>query len=201
MDNCPTLPGGYLYFEKNTGLLVYGMVYYTGGLYNYTFELTDTNANFEISNQPPVVDFTFSPDKPIIGEKMKFNASKSYDPEGGELNYVWDFGDGNIKLGKIVENTYYIDGEHDVYLTVQDDIGQMITIQKKVTIVTEWTYAIITDLHIGRGYENYQREEYYLTERLRLAIQEIIDNKKLNNIKFVMVLGDLTESGKNAEFQ
>ncbi|MFW9879348.1 MAG: Ser-Thr-rich GPI-anchored membrane family protein, partial [Candidatus Thorarchaeota archaeon] len=36
--------GGVSYYEKNTGILLYGLVYYYGGLYNYTFELFDTNA-------------------------------------------------------------------------------------------------------------------------------------------------------------
>jgi len=69
----------------------------------------------------------------------------------------------------------------------------------------EWTFAIITDLHIGRGYKelghgsNYNGENYYLTDRLQTVVKWIIDNAAANNIKFVVVLGDLTEDGTEVE--
>lgn len=39
-----TLPGGIAYYEKSTGILIKGTFGYAGGMYNYTFDLTDTNA-------------------------------------------------------------------------------------------------------------------------------------------------------------
>ena len=65
-----------------------------------------------------------------------------------------------------------------------------------------WTFAIITDLHIGRGYNYYEYQlddEYYLTERLGNAFQEISENKDEKNIKFVVVLGDISEHGDSIE--
>jgi hypothetical protein len=38
-----TLPGGVAYYEKNTGTLLNGTFFYSGGSYNYTFELLNTN--------------------------------------------------------------------------------------------------------------------------------------------------------------
>jgi basic membrane protein A len=61
------------------------------------------------------------------------------------------------------------------------------------------TFAIITDLHIGRGYPNYNGEDYYLTDRLQKVAKWISDNAAADNIKFVVVLGDLTEDGTQAE--
>jgi 3',5'-cyclic AMP phosphodiesterase CpdA len=66
---------------------------------------------------------------------------------------------------------------------------------------TEWTFAIITDLHIGRGYSNYNGESYYLTDRLQTVVKWISDNATAYNIKFVVVLGDITEDGTQAEMQ
>ncbi|NVM18456.1 MAG: hypothetical protein HWN80_12130 [Candidatus Lokiarchaeota archaeon] len=39
-----TLPGGVAYYEKSTGTLMNGTFFYNGGVYNYTFELINTNA-------------------------------------------------------------------------------------------------------------------------------------------------------------
>ncbi|MBN1762131.1 MAG: hypothetical protein JW878_03490 [Methanomicrobia archaeon] len=33
-------------------------------------------------NQPPIVDFTYSPLQPILAETVTFNATASYDPDG-----------------------------------------------------------------------------------------------------------------------
>jgi len=81
---------------------------------------------------------------------------------------------------------------------------------------SKWSFAIITDLHIGRGYGDYDGatyddgeggEEYYLTERLRNVVEWIINNK--NNvdcgdekcpIKFLAVLGDITDTAEKSEF-
>jgi len=65
-----------------------------------------------------------------------------------------------------------------------------------------WSFAIITDLHIGRHYQQeYEGQDYYLTERLKRVVKWINDNKynvKCENetcpIKFVAVLGDITEN-------
>ena len=62
----------------------------------------------------------------------------------------------------------------------------------------EWCFAIITDLHIGRGYPNYTGENYYLTERLEKVVKWINQN---NKIKFVAVLGDIADSGEYSEMK
>lgn len=80
----------------------------------------------------------------------------------------------------------------------------------------KWSFAIITDLHIGRGYSDYAEtgyddsgdgQDYYLTERLEKTVNWLIDNK--NNIdcgetkcpiKFLAVLGDFADSAEKSEF-
>jgi len=80
----------------------------------------------------------------------------------------------------------------------------------------KWSFAIITDLHIGRGYpdydgqgfeDGYSGEDYYLTKRLKNVVKWINDNK--NNIdcdgakcpiQFLVVLGDIADSAEKSEF-
>jgi parallel beta-helix repeat protein len=72
----------------------------------------------------------------------------------------------------------------------------------------EWTFAIITDLHIGFGYPDYgpegpfevfsvAGEDYYLTERLTKIVESI---NKDPRIRFVTVLGDISDSAEPSEF-
>ena len=55
-----TIPGGTVLYEKSTGLLLNGIFFAYGGMYNYTFEFVDTNAQFEYLTGPE--PFTLSSD-------------------------------------------------------------------------------------------------------------------------------------------
>jgi hypothetical protein len=62
-----------------------------------------------------------------------------------------------------------------------------------------FSFAIITDLHVGR-YPEYDGDEYYLTQRLKETVQLINENVQSgSNIKFVVVLGDLSEDGTQSQ--
>ena len=56
-----------------------------------------------------------------IGEVIQFDGSGSFDPEGGALSYVWDFGDGSTDTGPHPTHTYVDPGDYTVTLTVTDD--------------------------------------------------------------------------------
>ena len=52
-----------------------------------------------------------------------FDASDSSDPDGDELTYDWDFGDGEDATGVRVEHTFEAADSYDVKLTVSDPDG------------------------------------------------------------------------------
>jgi PKD repeat protein len=87
-------------------------------------------------NQLPYASFTSTIVDPQTYE-YKFDASNSYDPDGGLLtNYHWDFGDGQSTSGsdkKIVYHTYY-QGYFHVILTVTDDEGTTDSEDKWITV-------------------------------------------------------------------
>jgi len=82
-------------------------------------------------------------------------------------------------------------------------------------VVEEWSFAIITDLHIGFGYPDYGPEgfdecktlddssilrlcqDYYLTDRLTKIVEWINNNPKIH---FVVVLGDISDTAEYSEF-
>ncbi|HEC77372.1 MAG TPA: PKD domain-containing protein [Thermoplasmatales archaeon] len=77
---------------------------------------------------PPVAIFTYAPFDPKIQEIVIFNASQSYDPDGGSIvTYKWDFNsDGTIDgYGVVVVHKYTTEGTYNVTLTVIDDEGQI----------------------------------------------------------------------------
>lgn len=58
-----------------------------------------------------------------VGEKILFSAEESSDPQGSELSYEFNFGDGNIQSGITVEHEYKKAGAYRVVLTVTNEFG------------------------------------------------------------------------------
>jgi PKD repeat protein/predicted MPP superfamily phosphohydrolase len=181
---------------------------------------TDTKDDFIESeptigkNQPPIPIIKFSPKNPVKGVKVKFDASSSTDPDGKILNFEWQIGTSTFS-GTTTEFTFNENGDYEIILTATDNEGATSSASTIIKI-SPFSFAIITDLHIGRGYPDYdssgfedsdEGEDYYLTERLKNVVQWIIDNRDnvqcenaTCSIKFLVVLGDIADSGEKSEF-
>jgi hypothetical protein len=72
-------------------------------------------------NEQPVIT---CPDTTGIGEKILFDALKTYLPNKKIKAYYWDFGDGTLKQGKSVDHTFFIPGKYRVILGVVTDVGE-----------------------------------------------------------------------------
>lgn len=84
-------------------------------------------------NQKPVPVITMK-SHAHVGELVEFNASKSYDPDGSIISYVWRFGDGKADYGKTVYHSYSTSGVYRVELVVVDDDGFSNSTIKNITI-------------------------------------------------------------------
>ena len=76
-------------------------------------------------NAPPVAD-AGSDITAFFGgahDAVKFDGSKSRDPDNDPLTFIWDFGDGNKGNGAKVAHTYFKPGTYIVKLTVNDNTG------------------------------------------------------------------------------
>lgn len=85
---------------------------------------------------PPVAEFTFTPTSPKAGERVRFDASESFDPDGQIVKYEWDFeSDGKIDAqGVQAEHVFSQAGDYTVTLTVTDNDGEQSTARKRVTV-------------------------------------------------------------------
>ncbi len=73
--------------------------------------------------QRPTPRLNFSPQTPVVGQPVFFNANGSFDPTGPIVRYEWDFGDGGGATGPEVVHVYGTVGVFNVTLTVFNDRG------------------------------------------------------------------------------
>jgi PKD repeat protein len=89
-----------------------------------------------VGNHPPVASFTYSPEAPMVGEEVAFNASSSYDPDGEIVTYSWDLGDGSSTDGEVVVHAYSEPRVYTVTLTVTDNDWLTDSIESSLEVKT-----------------------------------------------------------------
>jgi hypothetical protein len=87
------------------------------------------------NNKNPVAD-AGGDRSATVGEKLKFDAKRSKDPDGNETIkvYRWDFGDGGTGNGIRVSHTYEEAGDYVLSLTIEDEFGAVGQDFVKVTV-------------------------------------------------------------------
>jgi len=185
---------------------------FDGGRDNYPF--VKQNGWLLTKNQPPIPIINFSPKNPVKGVKVKFDASSSTDPDpdGKIQGFFWEIKKGEEILATSTTTTtnfaFPENGQYQIILTATDN-DNATSSTSTIIKVEPFSFAIITDLHIGRGYpdydgegfdDGYNGEEYYLTQRLRNVVKWINENKEKYSFKFVAVLGDIADTAEKSEF-
>jgi len=85
-------------------------------------------------NHAPVAVIRANPTSGEAPLEVFFDASESYDPDGDEISYEWDFGDDQIGHGQMVQHTFTVSKTYTVRLTVLDKRGGSGTSTLSVTV-------------------------------------------------------------------
>lgn len=92
------------------------VLYATDGKKNSTYS---TSVKIIEKNSVPVAVIS-CPEMGYVGNVIIFSAENSTDPDGDELYYLWDFGDGTVGSGIKYKHIYANDGNYTVRLIVSD---------------------------------------------------------------------------------
>jgi len=125
---------------QNHSVTLTGLI--NGTVYHYRVLSQDA-----VNNLASSVDHTFiagqnqlpiaNPGGPYSGQPnntIMFDGSASFDPEGANLIYRWDFGDGSIATGIQPTHAYNSSGTYTVRLIVNDGVQDSTWVSTSVTI-------------------------------------------------------------------
>jgi PKD repeat protein len=83
---------------------------------------------------PPLVSWSHSPERPLVGETVTFR-DESKAQGGGALLAEWSFGDGTSRRGGNVDHVYLAPGNFTVTLTVVDALGAKDSLTKDIEVL------------------------------------------------------------------
>ncbi len=86
-------------------------------------------------NSAPIADFTVNPTSGNAPLFVECNAYGSTDPDGDDLTFSWDFGDGHTHPGSITNHVFMEPGVHPITLTVDDGKGGTDTKTINITVI------------------------------------------------------------------
>jgi len=119
-------------------------VYDSPGAYVLSVTVADPNDNMASAhetitvtglNSEPAVIMSASKTNAIVGDIISFSAS-GYDPNGDDLRYEWDFGDGTTAGNQLnVVHSYNTPGTYTVTVTVHDSQGNMATASENIIVM------------------------------------------------------------------
>jgi len=118
--------------------------YVTAGNYVVRLMVTDNDGLTDTISQginvgnPPIANFTYTPEYPYVGDMVTFNASSSSANNGTIVSYVWDFGDGSPLINEtdpITTHVYTKAENFTVTLTITDNNGLTSAVTRPITVL------------------------------------------------------------------
>jgi len=105
-------------------------IYKSAMEYQVTLTIIDNNGSSASSttyvsvgtseNDPPVAKINNLLETAKTGNRILFDASESYDPDGDTLDFLWEFGDGHHSYDENTTYRYSSPGTYTITLTVSD---------------------------------------------------------------------------------
>ena len=97
-----------------------------------------------VENRKPAIDILVNGNSTNhitieVNENVTFNASGTYDVDGDDLKFEWDFGDGNNSSEINVTHTYTEKGSYQVTLKVSETKEDGLEVTEKITVTVKDT--------------------------------------------------------------
>ncbi|CAB5105297.1 Cytochrome c551/c552 [Olavius algarvensis associated proteobacterium Delta 3] len=130
-----------IFFADTEGAYIVSLIVFDGT----DWSLPDTITIRAADNLPPVAVIAADPISGPAPLTVQFDGSGSYDPEGGELRYSWQFDDGNGSTDVSATNIYIFPGDYTVRFTVVDELGEGNQATILITVLSEANTPPIAD--------------------------------------------------------
>jgi len=116
--------------------------YNTKGTFDIVLTITDDDGrqnhetkSIDVDETPlPEPEFTFSPTTGYWPLLVYFTATKALGPDGTEVTYNWNFGDGGAGSGRKTSHTFATKGTFNIVLTITDNVGRSDSVTKQITV-------------------------------------------------------------------
>lgn len=95
-----------------------------------------------VANRAPVAAFE-APAEVTRGLEAVFDGGASTDPDGDELTYEWEFGEGATAQGVAPRHGFAAPGVFDVRLRVKDPKGLECSVQRSVLVAPDGDFALV----------------------------------------------------------
>ena len=112
--------------------------------------------SYQAGNRSPVASINLEEPYGAAPFDVPFSASGSVDPDGDELKYQWDFGDGSGSEAETITHTYATAGQYTASLVVTDPQGA--SQKREVQIVVGNAPPAVT-VHVGGNQTFFWKEE------------------------------------------
>jgi len=127
------------------------------GDFEWTEKLTPGTENVILKpNSPPTAQISANKEKAFVGEEVIFDGSDSFDPDGDELEFLWDFGDNTKKEGVYVSHSFSKPKTYTVSLEIKDEKGAKDKATLKIEILEkkEGKLTTQTESRISQDFQN-----------------------------------------------
>jgi PKD repeat protein len=98
-----------------------------------------------VPSVPPVAMVSATPTTGTGPMLVNFSSAGSYDPDGGDLSYDWDFGDGSAHAATSASSHTYAPGSYTARLTVTDASGDSDQATVNITVTEP---VMLPSLHV-----------------------------------------------------